>query len=113
MTDDTAAINAAISAGARCVPGSCAASTTTPAIVYFPAGIYLLSSSIIDYYYTQLIGNPSSLPTLKEMASFQGQGLIDGDLYSSVTGKQDYSSTNVFYVRIYILLAPFSFLFAF
>jgi glucan 1,3-beta-glucosidase len=70
MTDDTAAINAAISAGARCVPGSCAASTITPAIVYFPAGTYRLSSSIIDFYYTQLNCNPNSLPTLKVMANF-------------------------------------------
>ena len=101
MTDDTAAINAAISAGARCVLGSCAASTITQAVVYFPAGTYLLSSSIIDYYYTQLIGNPNSLPTLKGMANFQGLGLIDGELYLSTTGNQDYGSTNVFYVRIH------------
>ena len=99
MTDDTAAINA----GARCVPGSCTASTITPAIVYFPAGTYRLSSSIIYFYYTQLNCNPNSLPTLKVMANFQRLGLIDGDLYSSTTGNQDYGSTNVFYVRIYFL----------
>ena len=70
VTDDTATINAAISAGAWCVPGSCAASIITPAVVYFPAGTYLFSSSIIDYYYTQLIGKPNTLPTLKGMANF-------------------------------------------
>jgi glucan 1,3-beta-glucosidase len=46
VTDDTAAINAAIRQGARCVAGpakngGCASSTTSPAIVYFPAGTYV------------------------------------------------------------------------
>lgn len=41
VTDDTAAINAAITAGNRCGGGSCASSTTTPAVVYFPSGTYL------------------------------------------------------------------------
>jgi glucan 1,3-beta-glucosidase len=33
VTDDTVAINAAISAGNRCGPGTCAASSTSPALV--------------------------------------------------------------------------------
>lgn len=37
VTDDTAAIQQAIAAGNRCGRG-CASSTTTPAVVYFPAG---------------------------------------------------------------------------
>jgi hypothetical protein len=46
VTDDTTAINAAIKQGARCVAGpagkgGCASSTTSPAIVYFPAGTYV------------------------------------------------------------------------
>jgi len=53
-TDDTAAIQKAISEGGRCKPGECHSSTTTPAIVYFPQGTYLISASIIDYYYTQV-----------------------------------------------------------
>lgn len=44
-------INAAISAGSRRVPGSGFSFSISPAIVYLPAGTYLLSS-IIDYYYT-------------------------------------------------------------
>jgi glucan 1,3-beta-glucosidase len=112
VTDDIAAINAAVSAGARCVPGSCAVSTITPAVVYFPTGTYILSSSIIDYYYTQLIGNLNSQPTLKGMINFQGLGLIDGDLYSSTIGNQDYGSTDMFYVRIrFLFLLAFSFMF--
>jgi len=52
IADDTAAINRAISDGNRCAPGSCASTTTTPALVYFPAGTYLISGDIIDYYLT-------------------------------------------------------------
>jgi glucan 1,3-beta-glucosidase len=52
--DDTAAIQRAITEGNRCTPGFCESSTTTPAIVYFPGGTYVISSSIIDYYHTQV-----------------------------------------------------------
>lgn len=39
IADDTAAINAAISAGDRCgFGGDCEGATTSPATVYFPAG---------------------------------------------------------------------------
>lgn len=63
-------------------------------MVYFPAGTYLLSSSIIDYYFTQLIGNPNNPPVLKATANFQGFGLIDGDPY--FTANLNWGSTNVF-----------------
>jgi glucan 1,3-beta-glucosidase len=53
-TDDTAAIQRAITDGNRCTPGFCESSTTTPALVYFPSGTYVISASIIDYYYTQV-----------------------------------------------------------
>lgn len=38
VTDDTAAINYAISFGGRCGPGVCNSSTVSPATVYFPSG---------------------------------------------------------------------------
>ena len=82
ITDDTAAINLAISSGGRCGPG-CASSSTTPAIVYFPGGTYVISSSIIDYYYTQLIGNPNCPPVLKATPDMKGLGIIDGNQYQS------------------------------
>lgn len=72
MTDDTAAINLAISSGGRCGPGSCNSSTTTPALVYFPPGDYLVSSSIKNYYDTQIIGNPNCLPTLHASSNLTG-----------------------------------------
>ncbi|KAJ5679840.1 CAZyme family GH55 [Penicillium macrosclerotiorum] len=99
VTDDTAAINSAISAGGRYSPSSRQSSTTTPAIVYFPAGTYLISTPIIDYYFTQLIGNPNSIPVIKATSGFSGLGLIDGDQYQS-DGNQGWGSTNVFFRQI-------------
>ncbi|KAG7006511.1 glucan 1,3-beta-glucosidase [Physcia stellaris] len=103
ITDDTAAINSAISSGNRCNPANCESSTTTPAVVYFPAGTYLVSSSIIDFYETQLIGNPNCLPTIKAAPSFSlapgSVGVIDGDIYDQ-TGHLSYGSTNTFYRQV-------------
>lgn len=60
----------------------------------------MISAPIVDYYYTQLIGNPNCLPTLKAFANFTGAlGLIDGDPYGS-TGALDYGATNVFWRQI-------------
>lgn len=99
ITDDTAAINNATKFGARCAPGSCQSTTTTPAIVYFPAGTYLISSSIIDYYFTQMIGNPNNLPVLKATPNFNGFGLIDGNPYGP-GGVLSYGATNVFFRQV-------------
>lgn len=82
-TDDTAAINDAISAGNRCAPGICASSTTSPAVIYFPPGTYIVSSPIIDYYYTQIIGNPNCMPVIKASSGFTGGYVVDGDQYQS------------------------------
>ncbi|KAI9815139.1 MAG: hypothetical protein M1827_002982 [Pycnora praestabilis] len=98
VTDDTAAINMAMDSGGRCAPGNCQSSTLSPAVVYFPAGTYLISSGIKDYYYTQMIGNPNDPPTLKATANFAGFGLIDGDYYS--TAYLAWTSTNVFYRQV-------------
>lgn len=99
VTDDTAAINLAISSpGNRCAPGSCNSSTTTPAVVYFPAGTYLISQDIIDYYYTSLVGNPNCLPTLKVASSYNGSFIIDGDPYGA--NGLSYGATNVFWREI-------------
>lgn len=83
VTDDTAAINAAITAGSRCGGGSCASSTITPAVVYFPAGTYIVSSPIIAYYFTQLIGDARTPPTIRATAAFSGIAVIDADPYGN------------------------------
>jgi glucan 1,3-beta-glucosidase len=86
-----------MSAGGRCGQG-CASTTTTPAVVYFPAGTYLISSSIVDYYYTQLLGDPTHPPVLKATSGFAGFGLVDGDKYYSPN--LNWASTNVFLRQI-------------
>lgn len=99
VTDDTAAINAAISDGGRCAPGSCASSTLTPAVVYFPAGTYIVSAPIIDYYMTQIVGNPNCMPTIKASSGFSGAWVIDGDQYQA-GGVLGFGSTNIFWRQI-------------
>ncbi|KAK8098917.1 LysM domain-containing protein [Apiospora kogelbergensis] len=79
-TDDTAAINRAISDGGRC-GANCGSSTRTPAVVYFPPGSYLVSSPIIQYYNTQFLGDPHNVPTILAASSFVGLGVITSDVY--------------------------------
>ncbi|KAK5087856.1 hypothetical protein LTR05_002071 [Lithohypha guttulata] len=98
FTDDTTAINLAINSSNRCAPGSCNSSTVTPAVVYFPAGTYLVTGDIIDYYYTTLIGNPNCLPTIKVASNYTGAFVIDGDPYGA--NGLAYGATNVFWRQI-------------
>ncbi|KAI1387830.1 glycoside hydrolase family 55 protein [Hypoxylon trugodes] len=94
-TDDTDAITKAMnSPDNRCLQG-CASTTTTPAVVYFPSGTYLISSSIVPPYFTQLVGDPTDRPVLKGTADFKGFGLVDGNPY--YTENLNWISTNVFY----------------
>ena len=97
-TDDTAAINSAITFGSRCGQG-CDSTTVTPALVYFPPGTYIVSKPIVQYYYTQLVGDAVSIPTIKGAAGFQGIALIDSDPYDN-TGKNWYTNQNNFYRQI-------------
>ncbi|KAJ7929194.1 exo-beta-1,3-glucanase [Mycena leptocephala] len=78
VTDDTLAINSAITLGNRCGQG-CNSSTITPAVVFFPKGTYLVSNAIVPLYYTQLIGDATSPPTLLAAASFRDTAIIDAD----------------------------------
>ncbi|KAL2264533.1 hypothetical protein VTJ83DRAFT_7043 [Remersonia thermophila] len=95
--DDTEAIQLAISDGGRCGPG-CTGSTKTPGLVYFPPGTYKVSAPIIDYYYTQLIGNPGCLPVLKASADFQGRWLLDTNPYGA--NGLAWGATNVFWRQV-------------
>ncbi|KAF3926266.1 hypothetical protein ABW20_dc0106110 [Dactylellina cionopaga] len=96
-TDDTDAINAAISGGdfARCGLG-CDSSTIAPAIVYFPPGKYLVTRPIIAMYYTQLVGNPLEIPVLLAAKDFSGMAVIDTDPYGA-GGKNWYVNQNNFF----------------
>ncbi|RLL97356.1 hypothetical protein CFD26_102491 [Aspergillus turcosus] len=98
VTDDTAAINQAISSGNRCGKG-CDSSTTTPALVYFPPGTYIVSKPIIQYYYTQIVGDANNLPVIKASAGFTGMAVIDADPYES-DGANWYTNQNNFFRAI-------------
>ncbi|KAI8303634.1 exo-1,3-beta-D-glucanase [Colletotrichum sp. SAR11_59] len=96
-TDDTEAINRAMSDQNRC-GNNCGASTVKPAIVYFPSGTYLVSTPIIAYYNTQIIGNANVRPIIKAAKSFTGLGVISVDEYTGGNGgaEQWYINQNNF-----------------
>eukprot|EP01125_Pyxidicula_operculata_P021932 TRINITY_DN8769_c0_g1_i1.p1 TRINITY_DN8769_c0_g1~~TRINITY_DN8769_c0_g1_i1.p1 ORF type:complete len:723 (-),score=182.65 TRINITY_DN8769_c0_g1_i1:110-2278(-) len=60
VTDDTAAIVTALTEGRSYNP-----STLTPAFVYFPPGVYLVTDTLPLVYYTQMVGEYNSPPTIK------------------------------------------------
>ncbi|KAI2636425.1 glycoside hydrolase family 55 protein [Hypomontagnella submonticulosa] len=68
-TDDTEAINKAVTDGDnRCI-SDCDSRTSTPALVYFPPGVYMF------------IGDALDIPTLKATANFDGMAVIDANPY--------------------------------
>ncbi|KAK4157398.1 pectate lyase superfamily protein-domain-containing protein [Chaetomidium leptoderma] len=101
VTDDTAAINAAISHGNRCGGPGCVGSTTTPAIVYFPPGTYIITSPIVNFYYTQIIGDPTDMPVIKASPRFPTSAiaLLDADPYMD-SGELNFQATNVFFRQV-------------
>ena len=106
VTDDTASINAAITAGNRCGKG-CDSATVVPALVYFPEGKYLVSSPIIQYYYTQLVGNALNPPTLLASTNFAGIAVIDSDPYDN-TGANWWTNQNNFFRQVRNLIIDVS-----
>ncbi|KAL1890787.1 hypothetical protein Sste5346_008112 [Sporothrix stenoceras] len=79
--DSTKAIQKAIDDGKRCGAG-CSGSTTGNAIVYFPPGKYLVSSTINVYFGTQMIGDANDWPRLVASSSFVDRlGVLYTDLY--------------------------------
>lgn len=121
VTDDTDAIQAAIADGNRCgyytggyVGGEqmydyelddgtfywgCDSQTTTPAIVYFPAGTYRISRPVIMYYYTAMVGDANNLPVLKATAEFSGIGMLDTNPYV-IYQRQWYQNQNNFWRQV-------------
>lgn len=108
VTDDTEAINRAITDGNRCGQ-ECGSSTTTPAVVYFPSGTYLVSAPLIQYYYTQFVGNPNALPTLKAAPNFAGIGVISANVYiPGASGAEWYVPQSNFYRQVRNLIIDIS-----
>jgi glucan 1,3-beta-glucosidase len=70
-------------------------------VVYFLAGAYNITSLTIDYYYTQIIGNPNNVPIIKADKSFHVAntfGLLDGGKYAA--NGLGFGSTNTFYRQV-------------
>ncbi|KAI0903317.1 glycoside hydrolase family 55 protein [Ustulina deusta] len=99
-SDASEAINAAIVDGKRCGE-ECGNTFTQGAIVYFPPGTYMICSPIIQYYYTQFIGDATSPPTIKGCNKFSGIALIDTDPYiPGGAGAEWYINQNQFFRHI-------------
>jgi len=98
IADDTACINTAISSGGRCGQG-CGSSTILQALVYFPSGTYLISTPIIQFYFTQLVGNANDWPTLLATPNFAGMAVIDSNPYGN-GGNNWYTNQNNFFRQI-------------
>ncbi|KAH8645953.1 beta-1,3-glucanase, partial [Tricladium varicosporioides] len=92
-TDDTAAINRAISEGNRCAE-NCNSTSVKAALIYFPAGTYLVSGTIVALYNSQLIGNPNNRPTILAAPSFVGLGVISTDPYYTDRSTPDGGGVN-------------------
>ncbi|KAL4754843.1 hypothetical protein BDW72DRAFT_200512 [Aspergillus terricola var. indicus] len=93
-SDSTAAIQAAINDGNRC-GARCNGSTRKNAIVYFPPGTYLVSSTI----------EANNWPTIRAASSFVGLGVLSTNQYVGGTGPdggdgQYYVNTARFYSQI-------------
>lgn len=91
--------------GKRCGE-KCNGSTTKNAIVYFPPGTYLISTSIPLPFGTQVIGDANSRPLLKAAPGFVGLGVLSTDEYTGGTpgahgaDQQYYINTANFYRQL-------------
>jgi glucan 1,3-beta-glucosidase len=109
VTDDTAAFTAALTSmqlfpshlqyignsystgGGRCSAGACGTgSTGQPALIYVPAGKYLVSSPIQLFVGTQVVGDAINLPSIVASSAFTGESVVAG--FDPGTG----STTNFF-----------------
>ncbi|UJO13497.1 Glucan 1,3-beta-glucosidase [Fulvia fulva] len=98
VADDTAAVQKAIEFQGRCGWG-CNSSTILPAIVYFPAGTYLISKPVKMFYYTQMIGDATNKPVIKASANFAGMAVLDADPYEP-SGQNWYINQNNFFRQV-------------
>jgi hypothetical protein len=103
--DDTKAIWNAIHDGNRCGAG-CNGASTLNAVVFIPGGTYLVSTNITVLFGTQLVGDPTNMPTIKAASSFVGLGVLSTDVYvgdgAGADGKDNewYVNTASFYRSI-------------
>ena len=74
--DDTAAIQKAITTGDRTAGKF--AQTGQPAVLYFPPGTYVVSSTLKNCVGTLWMGDPIQRPTIKASAAFKGSYMVNG-----------------------------------
>lgn len=108
-TDTSEALNAAVASWNKgSVGGSqtrcgetCGNTFAQGAIVYFPPGTYKICTPVIQYYYTQFIGDPNNMPVIKGCDNFTGIALFDTDPYIPLeSGAQWYVNQNQFFRQI-------------
>lgn len=108
-SDTAEAINAASASWNKDSVGSkqtrcgqdCGNTFSQGAILFFPGGTYKICSPVIQYYYTQFVGDPNDMPVIKGCDKFQGIALIDVDPYiPSGAGQQWYINQNQFFRQI-------------
>lgn len=64
-------------------------------------GTYVVSSPIIQYYYTQFVGDPMLPPILQSSYNFTGIAIVDSDVYiPGGDGAEWYLNQNNFYRQI-------------
>lgn len=80
IADDSAAVQRAITTGNSASTRETGhfGSTGQPAVVYFPAGTYLVKATIRSAVGTVLMGDPLDKPTIKAAADFSGTQLLFG-----------------------------------
>ncbi|KAI0457369.1 pectate lyase superfamily protein-domain-containing protein [Xylaria acuta] len=98
VKDSTQAIQRAIDDGKRC-GAACNGSTTKNAIVYFPPGRYLVSSSISIYFGTQIVGDANNWPTIVAAPSFVGLGVLSTDVYVDGGGNDSDGNALEWYIN--------------
>ena len=108
-SDATEALNAASASWNKdSVGGSrercgkdCGNTFSQGAIVFFPGGTYKICTPVIQYYYTQFVGDPNDMPVIKGCDKFKGIALIDVDPYKpGESGAQWYINQNQFFRQI-------------
>ena len=97
VTDDSAAIQAAMDFGNGTVPrgGDSYGTTGAPAVVYIPGGTYLLKKPIQTYINTVIMGDPLDMPVLKAAHDFPAKHKFLWNGYEAFWG-----STTNFYIGL-------------
>ncbi|KAI1812912.1 pectin lyase fold/virulence factor [Poronia punctata] len=108
-TDTTETLNAASASWNKDSGGDgqdrcgqdCGNTFSQGAIVFFPGGTYKICSPVIQYYYTQFVGDPNDMPVIKGCDEFEGIALFDVDPYiPGASGQQWYINQNQFFRQI-------------